>query len=151
MRTSALLVALMASLASVAEAADAEKGSRYGVALDLKAFPQGTPKEALASVIAAAEKNRFDYLAAHLADPAFVDDRVKRLYAGSFAEQVQSTQARLDPRAVKQLRRFLDSGKFTVDASSAVVQLDDVKERCVNLVKKDGRWYLENRSAPPAK
>jgi hypothetical protein len=151
MRAAALLfVVLTSSHASVACAGDTEKGKRYGIALDSKTFPQGTPKEALASVIAAIEKKKLDYLVAHLADPAFVDDRVKRVYGGSFAEQVQDTQARLDPPTVKQLKRFLEGGKFTIDKTSAVVQLEG-SERCVNLVKKDGRWYLEHRAAPPAK
>jgi hypothetical protein len=152
MRAAALLlVALMSCPGAAARAGDADRDSRYGVALDTKAFPQATPKEALASALAAIEKKKFNYLVAHLADPTFVDDRVKRVYAGRFAEQVLDTQARLDPPTVKQLKRFLDSGKWTIDKTSAVVQLDDVKQRCVNLVKKDGRWYLEHRFAPPAK
>ena len=36
-----------------------------------------TPKEALASVLKAADAGRFDYLTAQLADPSFIDDRVK--------------------------------------------------------------------------
>jgi hypothetical protein len=40
------------------------------------AFPQKTPREALASVIRAIEKGRIDYLAAHLIDPGFVDAKV---------------------------------------------------------------------------
>src|SRR5438552_17204398 len=59
-----------------------EPAARYGIAPDLKTFPQATAKEALASVLKAVEAKRFDYLVAQLADPEFVDDRVKRLYAG---------------------------------------------------------------------
>jgi hypothetical protein len=124
------------------------KSSRYGIALDVKSYPQSTAKEALASVIKAIDDKKIAYLTAQLADPAFVDDRVKRLYGGKFDEQVQDTQARLDPSTVKQLKRFLKEGKWTITATSAVVTLEEVKDCCVRLVRKDGRWYLEHRFAP---
>jgi hypothetical protein len=139
-----LVLALPASLA-------AQSPKRYGVAADAKAYPQATAKEALASVLAAVEAKKFDYLVAHLADPAFVDDRVKRLYAGKFDEQVEDTRTRLDPATVQQLGKFLKAGKWAVDKTSAVVQLDGVTDRVVRLVNKDGSWYLSNRSEPPAK
>ena len=82
-------------------------GERYGVAPDLKTYPQATPKEALASALKAAEAGRFDYLAAQLADPAWVDERIKRLYGGRFEDQVEEARARLDPPTLKLLRRFL--------------------------------------------
>ena len=109
------------------------------------------PRRALASVLKAIEDKKFDYLVAHLADPAFVDDRVKRLYAGKFDEQVDDTRARLDPATVKQLGKFLKDGKWTIDKTGAVVQLDGVTDRVVRLVNKDGAWYLSHRSDPPAK
>jgi hypothetical protein len=118
------------------------------MALDLKSYPQSTAKETLASVIKAIDDKKVAYLVAQLADPAFVDDRVKRIYGGKFEEQVHDTQGRLDPSTVKQLKRFLKEGKWTITPTSAVVQLDDVKDRCVRLVRKDGRWYLEHRFAP---
>jgi hypothetical protein len=142
-----LAVFLVFPLGSPANAQEA-KTARYGVALDVKTFPQATAKEALASVIKAIDEKKFDYLTAQLADPTFIDDRVKRVYGGKFAEQVQDTQSRLDLPAVKLLKRFLKDGKWTIDKTSAVVQLDDVKDRSVHLVLKDGRWYLQHRFAP---
>jgi hypothetical protein len=139
-----LCVFFCASLVRAQEA----KGSRYGIALDVKSYPQSTAKEALASVIKAIDEKKIAYLVAQLADPAFVDDRVKRLYGGKFEEQVQDTQRRLDPSTVKQLKRILKEGKWTTTSTSAVVQADEVKDRCVRLVKKDGRWYMEHRFAP---
>jgi hypothetical protein len=138
------VVALLA-LALVSFSAAQEKGSRYGVALDEKSYPQATPKEALRSVLDVAAKKKFDYLVAHLADPGFVDERIKRIYGGKFKEQVDDTRARLDPSMVKLLKRFLDKGKWSVGKNEATVRLDDVKDRVVRLVKKDGRWYLEHR------
>src|SRR6516162_941770 len=85
----------------------AANGTRYGVAVDVRTYPQGTAKESLASVLQAVEARRIDYVVAQLADPAFVDDRVQRLYGGRFEEQVEDTRARLDALTIKQLQRFL--------------------------------------------
>src|SRR5690348_9777120 len=49
---------------------------RYGIELDIKKFPQNTPKDGLGSVLKAIGEKRFDYLLAHLTDPAFVDKQV---------------------------------------------------------------------------
>src|SRR5262249_11807707 len=95
-------------------------------------------------VLKAADAGKFDYLVAHLADPSFVDDRVKRLYGGKFDEQVQDTRARLDPATVKLLRRFHKDGKWAIDKGKAVVRLDDGPDRQVCLVEKDGRWFLQH-------
>jgi hypothetical protein len=148
MRDGTILTALFVLLFSSTARAQEEKGTRYGIALDLKSFPQSTAKEALASVIKAIDDKKVAYLVAQLADPAFVDDRVKRLYGGKFDEQIHDTQRRLDPSTVKQLKRFLKEGKWTITATSAAVQLDEIKDRCVRLVRKDGRWYMEHRFAP---
>src|SRR5262245_47722440 len=121
-----------------------DKGERYGVALDAKAYPQATPKEALKSVIEAGESKKVDYVAAQLADPAFIDARVKRVYGGKCEEQVEDTRSQLRPLALKRLKRFLDEGKWDVGDDRATVTLDGVKDRRVKLVKKGDRWYLAN-------
>jgi uncharacterized Ntn-hydrolase superfamily protein len=144
----ALVFVLVLTLALPAAGGESK---RYGVARDARTYPQATAKEALASALKAIDAGKFAYLVAQLADPAFVDDRVKRVYGGKFDEQVQDTRARLDPATVKQLRRFLEAGKWTVEKDSAVVTLDDVKDRAVRLVRKDGRWYLKHDFDPPDK
>src|SRR5207249_2823881 len=53
-----------------------EPSARYHVAPDLKTYPQGTAKEAFASVLEAIKKKRIDYLLAQLAEPDWVDGRV---------------------------------------------------------------------------
>jgi hypothetical protein len=108
---------------------DGEPAARYGIAPDLKAFPQAMAKEALASVLKAVEAQRIDYLVAQLADPAFVDDRVKRLYAGQFEPQVEDTRTRLDPPTVELLKRFLKDGEWTEDKERVTVRLKDVSEK----------------------
>ena len=127
---------------------DDEPATRYGVAPDLQAFPQATAKEALESVLKAIEAKRFDYLVAQLADPEFVDDRVKRLYAGKFEPQVEETRTRLDAPAVELLKRFLKDGEWTDDKARVTVRLKDVADQCIYLRQLNGRWFLENRSKP---
>jgi len=149
-------VALLAGVVclSAGHAQDAKEGKlakRYGIEVDLEIYPQGTPKEALASVLKAIERKRIDYLLAHLADPEFVDMRV-RVLGGKFEELVKETTAKLaaDPTAVKELGRFLREGQWEGDDATASAQLKDVKERRVYMRKLEGRWFLENRQKPPA-
>ena len=123
-------------------------GPRYGIALDLKTFPQATPKEALASALKAIDAKRIDYLVAHLANPAWVDEHVRRYNGGRFEDQVEETRGRFDPASVKLLRRFLGDGEWTDGDKEASVRLKDVPDRCLSLCKIEGRWYLENRSKP---
>jgi hypothetical protein len=125
----------------------APAGERYGIAPDLKTYPQGAPKEALASALKAADAGRFDYLAAQLADPDWIDGRVKRLYGGRFAGQVEDTRSRLDAPTLKLLRRFLAEGAWQEDKDQASARLKDVPDR-VYLRRLGDRWYLEHRSAP---
>jgi hypothetical protein len=142
MRTS---IALWLGLVALAGAG--VDGTRYGVAVDLKTYPQATAREALASVLKAAEAKRFDYLVAQLADPAFVDDRVKRLYGGRFEDQVEDTRARLDPSTVKLLGRFLKDGEWKEEADGVTVQLKDCERRLYFKKDKD-RWFMEHASRP---
>jgi hypothetical protein len=135
----AFAVSLSALAAGAAE--------RYGVAPDLKTYPQATPKEALASALKAAESGRFDYLAAQLADPVWVDERVTRLYGGRFEGQVEDTRARLDPPTLKLLRRFLTEGDWSEEGGQASASLKDVPDRRVYLRRLGDRWYLEHRYA----
>ncbi|GIW80086.1 MAG: hypothetical protein KatS3mg105_1893 [Gemmatales bacterium] len=67
---------------------------RYNVELELSKFPQSTPKECLKSVLQAIVARRIDYLMAHLADPEFVDARVKKL-EGGFDAVVEEARIKL--------------------------------------------------------
>ncbi|HZV03470.1 MAG TPA: hypothetical protein VE999_00135 [Gemmataceae bacterium] len=125
----------------------AADGTRYGIAPDLKTYPQATAKQTLESLLKAVESKRVDYVVAHLADPAFVDDRIKRLYGGRFGEQVEDTRTRLDPLTIKKLQRFLKDGSWQEDGDRVTVQLKDESRRLY--FKKDkGRWFVEHTSSP---
>jgi hypothetical protein len=128
-----------------AEKAGVKDGPRYGVALDLAAYPQGKPQETLASVLKAVENKRLDYVVAQLSDPAFIDARVKT-FGGRFADQVEDTRARLDPATVKLLQRFLKDGEWRVADKEAMVVLKDMKDRFLFLEKNGDRWFLLHRS-----
>lgn len=138
------LTAILLALPLFAVAQDA---ARYGVALDAKTYPQSTAKEAFTSALQAIDQKKFAYLVAHLADPTFVDARVKA-NGGDFAEQVRDTQTRLDPATVKLLQRLAKDGTWTVGKMSAVLGGDNPRERVVRMTLKDGRWYLQHDSTP---
>ncbi len=131
--------------------ADPEKGestTRYGIELDLKTYPQGTPRETLASVLKAIANKRFDYVVAQLADPAFFDERIKRLFAGKFDEQVAEARTKLEAPTVKLLERFLKEGDWEAAKSPVLVLLKDVKDRTLMFVKIGDRWYWKNSYEP---
>lgn len=146
MRLRALTVALVLGLAAAGARSQDAGTTRYKVELDLDNYPQKTAKEALESVVKAIDAKQIDYLVAQLADPQFVDMRVKGA-AGGFPEVVSETRARLadDAASVTELRRFLAEGQWDAMDSSATVKLKDVKNRAVFLKKDKDRWYLENR------
>jgi len=55
------------------KAIDKTPKPRFGIAYKEKAYPQDTPKKALASAIEAIDRGETSYLLAHLLDPGFVD------------------------------------------------------------------------------
>ncbi len=144
----ALLFGLAGAVGVFAAEGPTKASVRYGVPLDLSTYPQDAPKATLASILKAAAAGKFDYLAAQLADPSFIDDRVKKRFGGNFEEQVKDTRARLDSPTLKELRRFLNDGEWTTGDAEASARLKDVSGRAVFLRKIDGRWFLEHRSKP---
>lgn len=129
----------------------ADMPARYGVEADVKKYPQATPREALASVLKAVGAKDFRYLAAHLADPEFIDGRVKGVYAGKFSEQVDDTASRLDALVVKQLSRLAKDGKWAVGKSEATVTSEELPGKAARFIEKGGRWFMLHRSDPPEK
>jgi hypothetical protein len=124
----------------------AAPSARYGVDPEPKTYPQATPQEALASVVKAVQNKRIDYLLAHLADPEFVDRRVKE-NGGRFDLIVAEAQDKLvnDAGATKALQRFAQEGEWEAADERASVRLKDVSDRAVFLRKVNGQWFMENR------
>ncbi len=128
----------------------AAEGARQGVAPDLTQFPQSKPEETLASILKGIELKKWDYLAAQLADPDFIDERVKT-FGGRFAEVVDDLRARLDPSTVKLLQRYQKDGEWRKADRETMVALKDVPDRFLFFRKIGDRWYLEHRSKPGVK
>src|SRR5262245_17927321 len=87
MRT-AMILGVLAVVAGQ-EGAD-PLAKRFGYDVNENRYAQKSPEDALKSVIAAIESKKIDYLVAHLADPAFVDTRIKEYVKG----QTGSDEAR---------------------------------------------------------
>jgi hypothetical protein len=144
----AVFVLMLASPALQAQQdQDATPPRRYGVLLNQQNYPQEDAKQALASVVKAIDRQRIDYLLAHLADPDFVDERVKEVYGGNFDELVKETTAKLkdNPAEAKLLERFLKEGEWDAKENTATASLKDVKDRQVFMKKVGKSWYLENK------
>ena len=145
-----MAIAILASAlgASLALAQDKEPppSVRYGVPANLDKYPQFTPKETLASVAKAIDDRQIDYLLAHLADPTFVDERVKT-YRDQFEELVrEASRKMLDvPDTAKRLRRYLKEGEWEDADTQSSVKLKDLGDR-VYLRKVGKRWFMENRA-----
>ncbi len=122
---------------------------RYGIEPNLEDFPQKTPQQALGSVLKAFRDGKIDYLAAQLADPAYVDARVRKVHGGRFEDFVREIREKHanDPGTVKRLERYLAEGTWESEGAVASARLKDAPER-VYLRKVNGRWYLENRNRP---
>jgi hypothetical protein len=134
-----MIVAILPELAGADEIVQ-----RYGINADYKTYPQAKPKETLASLLKAVEDKRVDYALAHLADPHWVEQRVKDL-GGKFEDLVKECrETKLDPASVKQLRRFLQEGDWKIEEKTAEVTLKDVSDRSVKFYKVDERWFMEN-------
>jgi hypothetical protein len=141
------LVTLAGVIGFTPHAEAEEPTARYGIATDLRTYPQETPQESLASLLKAIEAKRIDYLLAQLADPDWVDRRVQT-YGGKFERLVQETgMDKLDPVTVKQLQRFAKEGDWTLDDLRAYVRLKDVTDRQVTFRKVGERWFLVNSFA----
>ncbi len=146
----ALLICVVTGMASVPALQGKDPPKRYGIEADFDNFPQQAPKPALESVINAIEQKKIGYLLAQLADPAWVDDRVKTVHGGKFDALVKETSDKFakDPTAIKDLRRILKEGEWKEEDTAASACLKDAKDDCVFLRKIEGRWFLEDRKKP---
>jgi hypothetical protein len=85
--TATLFLALTVTAAQAPKAEEAVV--RYDIAPLIKLYPQNTAKAALESAVKAAEKGRYDYLAAHLMEPGFVDAE-SAIRGNAFAADVEA-------------------------------------------------------------
>src|ERR1051326_2915070 len=131
---------------AVGDSSSAEGDKRYGQAVDLKKYPQETAKAALGSFIKAVENKDIEYFAAQLADPKFVDQRVKDL-GGHFDDVVKEATQKLvdDPATLKLLKRLAEDGEWKTSDDTATLKLKDAPDKALSFVKRGERWFVENR------
>jgi len=122
---------------------------RYNVEADVDRLSQKTPQDALRSLLKAIESKRVDYALAHIAEPAFVDQRVKDV-GGRFEVMVQETTRKLDadPESIRELRKFLTDGEWQDQGDTASAKCKDVRGKQVYFKKIGNRWFFENRTTP---
>jgi hypothetical protein len=72
MRRFAVLLCLVCAVPSFGQT----RKAKFAVLPNLELYSQKTPKEALDSVLNAIQRDRVDYIVAHLLDPAFVQSRI---------------------------------------------------------------------------
>jgi hypothetical protein len=70
------LFAVAAALVLAAASASQDVPPRFGILHNPDLYRQDTPQETLRSALAAVGRERYDYLAAHLLDPEWVDARL---------------------------------------------------------------------------
>jgi len=90
------LFTLAAGLVLAAAAAAQEVPPRYDILHNPDLYRQDTPQETLRSALGAVARDRYDYLAAHLLDPEWVDARLattRAYYERVAGEQIVSTAA----------------------------------------------------------
>lgn len=120
--------------------------TRLGLESDYEVYPQSTPKELMASVAKAVNRERYDYLAAHLMEPDFIDARLQRanLKLEDLGKEIKS-KFQAQPEVLKDLLKILNGGEVVDSGTTVVVKHKDVKGQQVYLKKVGDLWYVENR------
>jgi hypothetical protein len=152
MRIALATVAVSAVVGSLwAQPVKGPRGERYGISAVRDIFPQSTPQETLASVVKAIDGRRMDYILSQLADPDYVDQRVRDVHNGRFSAMVDEATEKLarDPGTVSRFRRYLKEGEWEVQDSTATVRLKD-RPDIVGFRKIGPWWYMDNRKRLPA-
>lgn len=119
---------------------------RYGVAVDLEAYPQDSPQETIRSVIRATKRNQIEYLLAQLIVPREVDAKFQ---GNPAALRALATLAAPDKskQMTQDLQRHLSEGTWTIRRDRAVSRAEGVAD--LSLEKHGRRWYLSNRIRGP--
>lgn len=132
---------------------------RFGFDVDETTFPQKTPADAMNSIVKAIDRQKIDYLLAHMADPLHVDywveqykkefprgkDEGKRLLAFEKLVRETSVYYQNDPLIARDLRIFAKDGKWDEKEDLAIGTCEKVPARKIFLRKFGDRWFLENK------
>jgi len=98
---------------------------RFGISLNTDFYPQDSPKNTMTSLIRALDKERYDYIVAHLLNPAYVDEQL-RASAPPFENEAREHVA----------REGLDKKGFTREFIRDRVRQLAAQENFANLVRR---------------
>ena len=125
---------------ALAQQPPAPPAARYGLPASPDGYPQATVKDAVSSALRAIEKGRFEYLAAHLLEPKFIDGRVeeraKTLDDGVERELRLARDAQLRAGVPGRERLPSDAAEF------AAVVREQSRLRAFKVVARDARDHL---------
>lgn len=117
----------------------------FGIFLNSDLYPQKTPKDALESAIGAIERDRIEYLIAHLLDPTLVADRMQGMtpyFEKIASEQISSTGQGMNLRGAELQTRVRDRAvELNFKAFSALVR-EKLKDEPANL--KEMKLFLSD-------
>lgn len=133
----------------------ADQKEAFGIFLNPDLYPQNTPQKALESAIGAIERDRTEYLLAHLLDPGFVKDRLNALtpyYEKLAADQIASTGQGMKLKGTELQDRVRERGlqlNFKAFAEAVRQKLADeptnIKE--LKLFLSDGKFSIMGDTA----
>ena len=117
---------------------------RFGVPVKKKAYPQDTPRKALASAVEAIEKGETAYLVAHLLDPGFVELRLSDR-ARQFEAPVELQLTRQRDFQLANRDRFLPEDRLPTDKEQfRALILQRSRERAFQQLLRDVEDKLLN-------
>lgn len=140
----AFAVVMLCAAVAVGQPPPAEvPPERYGVRAEVVLYPQGTPKQAVASLAALIERKKYEYLVAQVLDPATVDARVAQrasVFLPGIERQLDDQRARqrLQPASVDPNARVPDDAKLFAELAQAKADGIAFRE-----VVKDVRAHLD--------
>jgi hypothetical protein len=149
------LFSLAVGLVLAAAAAGQDVPPRFGILHNPDLYKQDTPQQTLAAALGAIDRERYDYLIAHLLDPEWVDGRIaaNRGYFDRVAgEQIVSTAAgaalrgaELDARVREVSTRF-NFQRLTADVRRKLAdEPDNVKD--LRRFLRDGQFVVAGETA----
>ena len=138
-----LVLAILLGVTSLAVAQPEKRPPqpRFGVAPNLVGYPQVNVKDALNSAIRAIEREKYDYLAAHLLDAKFVDARVAdraKLLETAVDQELRIVRENQRKDSNVPLREQLPSDPSLF----ADVVKEEARNRAFKFVVKDIRQHL---------
>jgi hypothetical protein len=137
---------LVLSQPHLLDAQEKEPPKRFDITANFQLYPQATPKELMGTLMKTIQKERFDYLVAHLMEPTFVDNRLAtdRITPSQFSKVIQA-KFKDQPELLRDLLKLLNEGEVEDSGDRAIVKHKDVKNHQVYLKKIEDRWFIENK------